>query len=186
MHAAQLNEFLGAFGQNHIISPIGYGKVMKTVRRGSPVRSATEQHTIHNIAAQFFSPLIFIPRVHELIDTRSYLMDHVAPGHYLRTDFYKTNMHFIQELNRFYKHMIAEGYYPFNYTILYHETGQYTLMDFSQFGTYQDGAVQFKHLKKPINLFEAERHYGILSFLVTTEIVLDSEKIEICVYDPPD
>lgn len=159
---------------------------MKTVRRGAPVRSAAEQHTIHNIAAQFFSPLILIPRVYELLDARSYLMDHVAPGHYVRTDIYKTNMNFIQELNRFYKYMIAEGYYPFNYTILYHETGQFTLMDFSQFGTYQGGAVRFKHLKQPIDLFEAERHYGMISFLVTAEIVLDSEKIESSVYDPPE
>lgn len=186
MHAAQLNEFLGAWGQHHVISPIGYGKVIKTVRRGASVRSAAEQHVIHNIATQFFSPLIHIPPVYELLDNNSYVMGHAAPGHYVRSDIFKTNMHFLQELNRFYKFMIAEGYYPYNYTILYHETGQFTLLDFSQFGTYQGGLVQFKHIKTPIDLFEAERHYGMISFLVSAEIILDSEKIESSVYDPPE
>ncbi len=82
--------------------------------------------------------------------------------------------------------MIGEGYYPYNYTVLYHETGQYTLMDFSQFGTYQGGYVQLKHLRRPISLFDAERTYGILSFLVSAEIVPDSEKIESSVYEPPE
>ena len=184
MHAAQLNEFLGAIGQHHVISPIGYNKVVKSVRRGAPVRSAAEQHAIHTVAAQFFSPLISVPPVYDLINRNAYIMGHIAPGHYVRPEIYKTNMNFLQELNRFYKYIISEGYYPYNYTVLYHDWGQFTLLDFSQFGTYQGGLVQFKHLKTPIDLFEAERHYGMLSFLVSTEIILDSEKIEVCVYDP--
>jgi len=184
MHPAQSNEFVGAIGQHHVISPIGYSKVVKTIRRGAPVRSAVEQHSIHCIAAQFFSPLIVIPPVYELLDRCSYLMSHIPPGRYVRTEIFKTDMKFLGELNSFYKFMMAEGYYPFNYTVLYHEWGQFSLIDFSQFGTYQDGLVQFKHLKSPISLFDAERHYGILSFVVTTELVIDSEKIESSVYDP--
>ena len=150
---------------------------MKSVRRGAPVRSAAEQHTIHTIAAQFFSPLICVPVVYDLIDRNAYIMSHAPPGHYVRSEFYKSNMHFLQELNKFYKHMMAEGYYPYNYTVLYHETGHFTLLDFSQFGTYQEGLVQFKHLKRPISLFEAERHYGILSFLVSAEFIVDSNSL---------
>ena len=156
------------------------------MRRGSPVRSAAEQHAIHSIAAQFFSPLIVIPRVFELLDNNSYVMSHAPPGHFVRTTIYKTNLNFLQELNRFYRHMMAEGYYPYNYTILYHEWGQFTLMDFSQFGTYQDGLIQFKHLSAPISLFEAEKAYGILSFIASLEEVPVCEKIESCVYDPPE
>lgn len=186
MHPAQSNEFLGAIGQHHIISPIGYGKIVKTVRRGALVRSATEQHTIHSIAAQFLSPLILIPSVYEIVDRCSYIMAHMPPGHYVRTELFKTNMEFLSELNRFYKYMMAEGYYPYNFTILYHTWGQFTLMDFSQFGTYQEGLVQFKHLKGPIDLFTAERHYGILSFIVSSADLADLGKIESCVYDPPE
>lgn len=185
MHAAQLNEFLGAIGQHHVISPIGYNKVVKSVRRGAPVRSAAEQHAIHTVAAQFFSPILVIPPVFELLDNYSYVMYHVPPGQYVRPSIFKSNMQFLSELNRFYKHMMAEGYYPFNYTILYHESGQLTLLDFSQFGTLNNGMIKFKHLTSPISLFDAERHYGILSFLVTTEEVLSSEKIESSVYDHP-
>jgi hypothetical protein len=190
MHAAQFNEFVGAIGHHHIISPIGYGKIMKTVVRGTPVRSATEQHAIHVIAAQFFSHILYVPRVYELVDQRSYVMAHLLPGHYVSSEFYKTNMEFLKELNRFFKFMMAEGYYPFNFTILHHETGMYSLLDFSQFGTYHRGTVRFKHLLNPISLFDAERNYGILSFLVSHEMIIDhtdyysdSEKIDILLAD---
>jgi hypothetical protein len=190
MHAAQSNEFLGAIGHNHVISPLGYGKILKTVVRGTPVRSAVEQYAIHCIAAQFFSQILYIPRVYELVDRCSYTMAHLMPGRYVPPAAYKTNMEFLQELNRFFKFMMAEGYYPFNFTILLHENGMYSLLDFSQFGSYHRGTVRLKHLLTPISLFDAERYYGILSFLVSHEIILDraepvtdSEKIDILLAD---
>ena len=178
MYAAQQNEFLGVIAHHHVISPIGYGKVLKSVKRGAPVRSATEQHTIHSIAAQYSSPILRIPRVYECVSHRAYIMEHVAPGHFVPPCLYKNGEMFLEELNRFFKYMLQEGYFPYNFTILYHEDNTFSLLDFSQFGTVADGLVKFKHLVHPIHLFVAERHYGILSFLLSDSLLLGSAKIE--------
>ena len=174
MYAAQQNEFLGVIGHNHVISPIGYGRVLKTVKRGASVRSATEQHAIHTIAAQYFSPILRIPRVYECVSNHTYVMEHVPPGHFVSPTFYKNGELFLEELNRFFKYMLSEGYFPYNFTILYHEDHTFSLLDFSQFGTYANEFVKFKHLIHPIHLFEAERHFGILSFLLSDSLLLGS------------
>ena len=88
--------------------------------------------------------------------------------------------------------MISHGYYPHGFTVLNHTNGTYTLLDFSQFGTVQGGMIRFRHLLRPINMLEAEKSYGLVSFLFPDGILIEGdysepEKIEgsaRIVYDP--
>lgn len=186
MHAAQFNEFVGAYGHHHILSPIGYGRMLKTVIRGTPVRSAAEQFVIHSIATHFCSNLIRIPAVYELMNRNSYVMEHMMCGHFVSPVQYKCDMRLMYALNEFFRHMLREGYFPYNFTLLANPDGTYTLLDFSQFGDYQDGQVKMKHLIKPITLFEAEKAYGIMSFLCVEEFLEFPTKIEVCLSDEPE
>jgi hypothetical protein len=179
MHFAQVNEFVGAHGQFSVISPIGYEMILKKVRKGAPVRSATEQHTIHELAAQFCSPVLKIPRVYDLIDSKSYIMEHRPPGNYVPSQAYKGHQILIQELVRFYQFMVNSGYYPFGFTILQHPDGTYSLFDFGQFGSVEKDHVKFKHLIKPIHNLLADRIYGILNFLLDIESDVIQTKIEV-------
>jgi hypothetical protein len=184
IHFAQVNEFVGAIGQHSIIHPLGYGKVLKRIHRGAPVRSAVEQHMIHSIAADFSSPLIHIPKVYELIDTRSYTMEYLLPGGVLvSSENYVSFPSLIRELNKFFYHMFSNGYFPYNFTILYYPNNTFALFDFSEFGSVDNGLIQFKHLLHPIHLTLAEQTYGILRFITSKKAPTPNnpEKIEVCV-----
>jgi hypothetical protein len=194
-HATQLNPFVGARGLNHLISPIGYNLVHKIVGRGANVRSAREQYEIHTYAYEFKSDILKIPKPECLIDSNSYLMEHVPQAYFLDPRAYRTDHPFLHELNRFYHHMISLGYYPHGFTVLNHTNGTYTLLDFSQFGSVQGGMIRFKHLLYPIHILEAEKSYGFVSFLFPDGILIEgdyaeteeTEKIEDSVrveYDP--
>jgi hypothetical protein len=186
MHAAQNNEFVGAYGHHHILSPIGYGRMMKTVIRGTPTRSAAEQHSIHTNATQFLSHVIRIPAVYQLVNRNTYIMEHMPCGHFVNPIQYKCDMRLLCALNEFFRYMLREGYFPYNFTLLANEDGTYTLLDFSQFGDYQDGLVKLKHLTHPITLLEAEKAYGIMSFLCVDEFIEFPTKIEVCAPEESD
>jgi len=166
MHPAQQNEFVGAFGKNHVLSPLGYGIYLKTVVRGSPVRSAVEQFEIQRIAQEFDSPILYIPKVLKLISSTSYTMEQVYYGTYLAPKHYRFSQALLKELVRFYFYMNERGYFPYGYTVLAFPGGQFVLFDVSQFGTVSGSQVYFKHIGRRLPILEAEIHYGLVQMLV--------------------
>jgi len=124
--------FVGIQGSNHVLEPLGYGVIRKTVKRGSKVLSAADQFQIHQIASLFQSPLFTILPPLELESQRSYTM------HYL-WDIFPFNLEtqgelFHREYHRFCEFMIREGYLPFGSKILCSE-GRLHIIDFSHYGT---------------------------------------------------
>lgn len=181
LHFAQRNEFVGAHGLYSIIHPLGYGKILKKMKRGAPVRSAVEQYEIHCIANRFVSPILKIPKAYELFGTDSYSMEHILPhGEFIPFQHYKQFPGLMCELNRFFGYMVSEGYFPYKFTILYYPGDIFILLDFSLFGSYNNGMVKFKHRIRPVQLMVAEYMYGLLSFLIFEEkSQIIQEKIEV-------
>lgn len=175
MHPAQVNPFVGARGLNHLISPIGYNLIQKNILRGSNVRSAVEQYEIHCQAYEFQSDVLKIPRPECLCGTYCYVMEAAPSGYYFDARNYRRDHAFLHELNRFYHHMISRGYYPHGFTCLDHTNGTYSLLDFSQFGSVQGGMIRFKHLASPINMLDAEKSYGLVSFLFPDGILIEGD-----------
>lgn len=191
MYAAHSNEFVGAIGTNSILSPMGYESIVKTIRKGtSKVWSAQTQFDIHTIAYRFTSNIIKIPRPLELMNEKSYSMEHIGCCIFVSPQFYKCNNEFFNELQQFYMYMVSEGYFPYNFTILCDQSGKFCLLDFSQFGTVSRGLVKFKHLSRPIEIFTADKMYGILSFVLADTFLvgfnLNSGKIEVYIEDEED
>ena len=185
MHFIQRNEFVGAYGQYSIIHPLGYGKILKKVKRGAPVRSAFEQYEIQRLANGFVSSALCIPIAHELYSTDGYIMEHMPPGGvFIPSSSYKYFPTLIEEFNKFFCYMVHNGYFPYKFSILCYPDNTFVLLDFSQFGAVQRGLIKFKHIKCPIYLMLAEVHYGIMSFVTSQtneeEKVGTSEKIEVC------
>lgn len=172
------NEFVTTYGKHSILTPLGYCKILKNMRCGARTQSAVTQFEIHNIALRFVSPILKFPQLFELVNNRSYVMEHLIGYTVLPSYLYRSNLHLIQELNRFYIYMIGEGYFPCNFTLLSKSDGTYTMVDFSQFGYYQNGKVSLKHVKEHLSLFDADSAYGMLSFLLSGIVYLGSEKIE--------
>jgi hypothetical protein len=172
MHPAQQNEFVGAFGKNHVLSPLGYGLFLKTVVRGTRVRSADEQFLIQKIAQDFDSPILYIPKVGELISRVSYTMEQLYYGTYVPPQYYRFSHSLLKELVRFYFFMNERGYFPYGYTLLaFHGNSEslgerFALIDFSLFGSLSMGQVYFKHIGRRLPILEAEIHYGLVQLLV--------------------
>lgn len=172
------NEFVTTYGKHSILTPLGYRKIQKTMRRGAKTQSVVTQFEIHTIALRFVSPVLKFPQLFELVDNRSYVMEHLIDYTVMPSYLYRSNLYLIQELNRFYSYMISEGYFPCNFTLLLNKDGTYTMVDFSQFGYYQKGQVSLKHMKTHLSLFDADQAYGMLSFLLSEIVYIGSEKIE--------
>jgi hypothetical protein len=172
MHPAQQNEFVGAFGHHHVLSPLGYGIFLKTVVRGTRVRSAREQFVIQQIAQDFDSPILHIPKVGELVSRVSYTMEQLYYGTYVPPKYYRFSHPLLKELVRFYFYMNERGYFPYGYTLLaFHGNGEsigerFALIDFSLFGTLSTGQVYFKHICRRLPILEAEIQYGLVQMLV--------------------
>jgi hypothetical protein len=174
------NEFIGTHGSFHMISPVGYGQVVKNVLRGAHVRSAKEQFEIHSTAAQFTSAKLRIPRPLELVHCYAYAMEQIYDAVLVHPLLLKHYIDLLPELNRFYKHMEHNGYFPYNYSLFIHPDRTFSLLDFSCFGTLSLGYVRFKHLREPIPILLAETTYGFTSLLFADYEfdTGDQEKIE--------
>jgi hypothetical protein len=188
MHCAQSNEFVGAYGAHSIIHPIGYGTVLKTLRRTSGklcVHSAAEQFQIHSIAAEFESGVLCIPKPYELIHNAAYTMEFILPGGvYLPPNRYKHFPPLIREFNKFFGHMYKAGYFPYKFSIIAYPENKFALFDFGNFGSVQNGIIKLRGLDFLMDLMEAEHRFGILSFLLDEETYLESEeKIELLSID---
>jgi len=173
--------YRGSYGSKAVLSPLGYGRIEKVVRRGCGVHSARTQFLIHSVAAGFESDLLFIPRVYSC-GAQSYVMDHVPLIARLRPEDYKANEDFFKELVRFYLYMFHHGYYPYGFTIGILENGRYLLFDFSLFGHVQGRLVKFKFSKTPLDIELVEKLYGILYFMDLFEqhliqVVFDPDEV---------
>jgi hypothetical protein len=173
MHPSQQNEFVGAVGRHHVLSPLGYGVYLKTVVRGTPVRSAVEQFEIQQIAQDFNSPILYIPKVMQLVSSFSYTMEQIFHGTYIPPKHYRYCHGLLKELVRFYFYMNERGYFPYGYTILAFPGEQFTLCDFSQFGSLCMGSVYFTHLRRRLPILDAEIHYGLVQMLVENPEKID-------------
>jgi hypothetical protein len=173
--------YRGSYGSKAVLSPLGYGRIEKVVRRGCGVHSARTQFLIHSVAAGFESDLLFIPRVYSC-GAQSYVMDHVPLIARLRPEDYKASEDFFKELVRFYLYMFHHGYYPYGFTIGILEDGRYLLFDFSLFGHVQGRLVKFKFSRTPLDIELVEKLYGIMYFMDLFEqhlirVVFDPDEV---------
>jgi hypothetical protein len=155
--------FRGSYGSKSVLSPIGYQKIEKHVRKGCGVHLAQTQFTIHSIATEFYSELLLIPRVYSS-ESNFYVMDHAPLVARLRIQDYRSDKAFFGELCRFFVYMFERGYYPYGFTIGILENGKYLLFDFSEFGHVQGRLIKFKFHKIPLDVEFVEKNYGILYF----------------------
>ncbi len=169
-------EYTAVQGSRHVIEPIGYHLVRKTVRPGHGARSAWEQYEIHGHAVQFPSQMLRIPPVHDLESRHSYIMYEI-PLSCVRIPVDKYGEHpiLISELIRFYDYMATFGYFAHGFTI-FKVDSVYVLIDFSLFGSIQGEYVRFPGLHTRFHVQDAFAIFGIRM----------SEKIEQSglVYDP--
>ena len=154
-------EFNAVQGSRHVIEPLGYQLVRKTVRPGHGARSAWEQYEIHGHAVRFPSYTLRIPPVHNLESRQSYVMNELPPG-CVRVPMDKYGEHpvLIAELIRFYDYMAQFGYFAYGYTIFKIEH-VYILLDFSLFGSIQGEYVRFPGLRTRFHVRDAFAIFGI-------------------------
>ena len=136
--------YVAIHGSNHMLEPLGYSIMRKTVKRGTRVLCAADQFEIHQIASMFHSPLFTIDPPMELDSPRSYTMRHIHDAY-----IFPLMSHgglFQEEFTRFYEYMIGEGYFPMGHTILFSE-GRLYIIDFSQYGIIQNLMVEGERRK---------------------------------------
>ncbi len=138
------------------MEPIGYNQVRKMIVSRF-VRSAVEQWEIHSLALHYDSPILYIPKLYNLESPGAYTMEQFYEGKLLNHEEYYGHAFFMSELERFKRHMVSCGYWPFGFKV-YHDArrGRYILIDFSRFGTIDRGLVKFPKIKKVFTLEEAE------------------------------
>ena len=152
----------------HMIEPIGYGLLRKTVNRGAAVNSAVDQFNIHCIASEFRSKWLHILPPHSHDSPRSYILqEHV--------DCEPFSGKIISELTSYYddldedytafkRHMMKEGYFVRGFTILTQSTTflqpPLYVIDFSLFGCIQESLVRFPDKPWSYDLLQAELLYG--------------------------
>jgi len=150
-------DFRSIQGKNHLIEPIGYCQVRKTKKIGAQVRSTTEQFLIHEIAYEFVSPILCIPKPTRLDET-SYCMEQIWGGTVLPSQAVPFFPQLVSELRRFKEFLITKNIYPIGFTI--HQinnesiegwarscaTPLYSLVDMSFFGIIQGSRVSIPKL----------------------------------------
>jgi len=165
--------FVAIQGSNHVLEPLGYGVIRKTVKRGSKVLSAADQFQIHQIASLFQSPLFTILPPLVLESQRSYTMPYLLDINYLGLE--AQIGYFQREYNRFCEFMISEGYFPFGSKVLYSQ-GKLHIIDFSHYGTI---CTNSKHtdpmLRKVVHLPKMK---AVIPFSVMEHYHKVPEKIE--------
>jgi len=102
--------FVAIQGSNHVLEPLGYGVIRKTVKRGSNVLSAADQFQIQQIASLFQSPIYTILPPLKLESQRSYTMPYLWDVYHFQLESH--NGIITEEYHRFCEFMIREGYYP--------------------------------------------------------------------------
>ena len=128
----------------HLLIPLAYNRLMKQRKQGAPVHGAGTEAEIHRIAIDFPTNYFNIPSVHEVVDSKSYIMDTVFEheGQIQSTLTYTHPTQIWEELIAFRNYLIREGYYPHGFTILLTNTKP-KLFDFCNFGIIDKGVVRF-------------------------------------------
>lgn len=173
-------EFTSVLGSSHLMMPIGYNQVRKMIISRF-VRSAVEQWEIHKLALLFESPLLYIPQLYNLESAGAYTMEQFYEGQLLAPEDYYYNSFFMSELERFKRHMIECGYWPFGFKVFHdNRHGRYILIDFSRFGSIDRGRIRFPKIKQIFTLEEAEdtlwTYYPVKTQPVYEELKEDLEE----------
>lgn len=167
-----MESFVAIQGSNHVLEPLGYGILRKTVKRGSRVLSAADQFQIQQIASLFQSPLYTILPPIEVESQRSYTMPYLLDVYYIDLEAHNF---FHAEYYRFCEFMISEGYYPLGNRILYSH-GRLYIIDFSHYGTI---CTNSKHdnpmMRKVVRLPKLN---SIIPFSIVADAYKIPEKIE--------
>jgi len=154
--------------KNHLIEPIGYGLIRKTVKRGAHVNGAVDQYRIHEIAADFRSEWIQVPAVGSQDSLRSYTMTECVDCDRLPSTMIPELYACIEELDadyvKFKCYMMREGYFVRGSSFLRKQT-TFTrppifVVDFSLYGAIQEGLVRFPDLPWTYTIFQAELLFG--------------------------
>ena len=128
----------------HLFIPLAYNRLLKRKKQGASVHGAGIESEIHRIAHEFPFKHLTIPKVYEVIDTHSYVMDRVfnleeipecIPNHTLSPEI-------CNELIDFANYMIREGYFLYKFTVLLTKSKP-QLFDFSMCGIIDKGIVRF-------------------------------------------
>lgn len=155
------------YTQNHVIEPLGYGIVKKTVRRGARVHSATEQFRIQSIASLYESKWFSVPKPLSLdVSPRSYAMPEVIDCHIMSRSEVMVYMDFTIEMEaawtQYVLHMIKEGYFVRGSKILRCNEGTpFQILDMSLYGTIQGDLVKFPDERWAYSILQAELLHGI-------------------------
>jgi len=152
----------------HLIEPIGYGLLRKTVRRKALVNAATDQYEIHKVAADFRSTWIRVPPPCSLDSTYSYTMteceDCDALPESVVSDLVCALDAVDTDFAAFKCYMMNEGYFARSNRFLRKRTTftqpPFYLVDFSLYGHIQGGLVRFPDLPWTYSMFQAELLFG--------------------------
>jgi len=185
-------DFRSVNGQHHLLEPIGYGQIRKTKKRGAPVRSATEQFLIHEVAYEFKSSTLLIPKPFR-IEGNSYTMEQFWTGSVLPMNCMYVFPLLIAELRRFKEFLYTKNLYPVGFKILQinHESIEtweripfsgpiYGLVDFSRFGIIQGPYVKIPKVDVVLlNKLDPIFELYFLSFLPLQNSIENTEDTEV-------
>ena len=155
-------EFLSTEGKNHILQPIGYNIIRKRIKPGKMLRSAVEQFAIQEIAHNFKSDVLYIPKPITLESNYAYTMEHVYGGIKVPPSEYYKCIPLYLELCRFKYYMLENNFVPRDFTLIAHPSQRVILVDMSKFGIVQDHHVRFPKDSQLYTLLDAEKQYGLL------------------------
>jgi hypothetical protein len=157
----------------------------KVLRRGAPVRSATEQYTIHALACGFPSSVIHIPKPIHLESRVSYTMEEVYAHMKIPPDMYPKIPELFVALLEFQQYMVDHGYWAYGYTVLV-SMGKFYLVDFGQFGSIDGGYVRFPKNKTIHRLYDLQSYFDLQLTVDPTAPDAEVEKIDVPFSMDPD
>jgi hypothetical protein len=152
----------------HLLEPIGYGLLRKTVARGVLANSGVDQYQIHSIASDFRSSWIRVLPPHSLDSPHSYTMPECVDCDAIPDALIPELCARCSDLNNDYIaykiYMMNEGYFVRGSRFLRQRT-TFTqpplyLVDFSLYGVIQGNCVRFPDLPWTYTIFQAELLYG--------------------------
>ena len=156
-------EFRPIEGTNHIIEPVGYNIVRKSIKRGKMLRSALEQYAIHLTASEFRSThLCVIPPI-RCESEFAYTMQHIFQGKNVPSEEYFSRYDLYIDICKFKNFMLERGFMLRDFFIMEVFTNRYTLSDFSRFGIVAGGRIRFPKDPRTYTLLEAEVEFGLFN-----------------------
>ena len=164
-----MNGYCAKRTARHVIEPLGYGLLRKTVRRGALVNSALDQYTIHAIASEFRSEWFRVLPPISNDSPRSYILHEHVDCESMTADetFYFLGFYdgINEEYAAFKTYMIREGYFLRGLRFLRRSPSSWTrpplyVIDFSLCGSIQGSLVRFPDLPWTYSIIQAELLFG--------------------------